>query len=39
MFFIPGAKMSIHARGSGFFFIKTVQYEAFLVLQNTLKST
>ena len=36
-FFIPGAKMypvmmliQIHARGSGIFFIKTVQYGAFL---------
>ena len=44
--FILGAKMfpvmmliQIHARGLGFFFIKTVQYGAFLVFQNTLKPT
>ena len=42
-FFIPGANMypvmmsiQIHARGLGFFFIKTVQYGAFLVFQKTL---
>ena len=42
-FFIPGAKIypvmmliQIHARGSGIFFVKMVQYGAFSVFQNTL---
>ena len=41
-FFIPGANpvmmlIQFHARGSGIFFIKMVQYGAFLVFQNILR--